>query len=72
MKSSVSTNGGVGYCFLGQGSVPIIEVLQLLANGGYDRWIAFEWEKRWHPEIEEPDVYLPDFVRALRAAEAVV
>ena len=72
MKSLVSTDGGVGYCLLGQGSVPIVEVLQLLANGGYDGWIAFEWEKRRHLEIEELEVALPDFVRALRAAVVVV
>lgn len=29
-----------------------------------------EWEKRWHPEIEEPEVALPVFVQVLRAAEA--
>lgn len=31
---------------------------------------SFEWEKRWHPEIEEPEVALPVFVQVLRAAEA--
>jgi sugar phosphate isomerase/epimerase len=70
LKDSVSVDGGVRYCLLGQGIVPVVEVLQLLANGGYDGWIAFEWEKRWHPEIEEPEVALPDFVRVERAAEA--
>ncbi len=69
LKDSVSVDGGVRYCLLGQGIVPIREVLQLLANGGYQGWIAFEWEKRWHPEIEEPEVALPDFVRVLRTAE---
>ena len=70
LKDSVSVDGGVRYCLLGQGIVPVSEVLQLLASGGYDGWIAFEWEKRWHPEIEEPEVALPDFIRVLRAAEA--
>jgi sugar phosphate isomerase/epimerase len=70
LKNSVATDDGVRYCLLGQGDVPIGEVLRLLASGGYDGWIAFEWEKRWHPEIEEPEVALPDFVRVLRAAEA--
>ena len=55
---------------MSQGDVPVVEVLKLLSLGGYEGWIAFEWEKHWHPEIEEPEVALPDFVRALRAAEA--
>ena len=65
LKDSVSTNGGVRYCLLGQGSVPVSEVLQLLANGGYDGWIAFEWEKRWHPEIEEPEVAFPHYAKTM-------
>jgi sugar phosphate isomerase/epimerase len=70
LKDSVATDDEVRYCLLGQGDVPVGEVLWLLASGGYDGWIAFEWEKRWHPEIEEPEVALPDFVRVVRAAEA--
>jgi sugar phosphate isomerase/epimerase len=68
LKNSVSTNGGVRYTLMSQGDVPVVEVLKLLESGGYEGWIAFEWEKRWHPEIEEPEVALPDFVRVLHAA----
>ncbi len=71
LKDSVTDEGGeVRYCLQGQGVIPLGEVLQLLRDGGYAGWIAFEWEKRWHPEIEEPEVALPDFVRVLRAAES--
>ena len=69
LKNSVPTRDGVRYSVMSQGDVPVAEVLQLLANGGYDGWIVFEWEKRWHPEIEEPEVALPDFVSVLRMAE---
>ncbi len=70
LKDSLPTDEGVRYCLMGQGTVPTDEVLQLLSRGGYEGWIAFEWEKRWHPEIEEPEVALPDFVRVVRQAEA--
>ena len=30
----------------------------------YDGYVSFEWEKYWHPEIEEPEVALPDFINA--------
>lgn len=69
LKNSVPTSDGVRYSLMSQGDVPVGEVLRLLASGGYDGWIAFEWEKRWHPEIEEPEVALPDFVSVLRTAE---
>jgi hypothetical protein len=28
---------------------------------------CFEWEKRWHPTIEEPEVAVPDFARVAGA-----
>jgi UDP-N-acetyl-2-amino-2-deoxyglucuronate dehydrogenase len=28
-------------------------------------WISVEWEKRWHPEIEAPEVALPQYRRVL-------
>ncbi len=33
---------------------------------GYEGWITVEWEKRWHPEIEEPEVALPRHLPVLR------
>jgi sugar phosphate isomerase/epimerase len=50
---------------LGQGEVPVREILQLLYGGGYAGWISVEWEKRWHPEIEEPEVALPQHLSPL-------
>jgi len=35
----------------------------------YDAYVSFEWEKYWHPEIEEPEVALPDFVKAMKEVD---
>ena len=29
--------------------------IALLKQYEYDGWIMFEHEKRWHPELEDPD-----------------
>ena len=50
---------------LGAGEVPVRDMLGLLAAGGYPHWISVEWEKRWHPEIEEPEVALPQHLDLL-------
>jgi sugar phosphate isomerase/epimerase len=52
---------------LGQGEVPVREMLDLLDRGGYQGWISVEWEKRWHPEIEDPELALPQHIELLRA-----
>jgi len=47
----------------GRGDFPAARALDWLRAAGYDRGVSFEWEKRWHPEIEDPDVALPHFLR---------
>ena len=47
----------------GRGDFPAARVLETLQAGGGEHWVSFEWEKRWHPEIEEPEVALPFFLR---------
>jgi hypothetical protein len=27
---------------------------------------SFEWEKVWHPELEEPEIAFPDYARVMR------
>ena len=48
------------------GEVPGRDVLTTLARRCYDGWICVEWEKMWHPEIEEPDVAFPQHLRTMR------
>jgi len=50
---------------LGEGEVPVREMLGLLTAGGYPHWISVEWEKRWHPEIAAPEVALPQHLDLL-------
>ena len=47
----------------GRGEFGPERVLSVLRARGYDRWVSFEWEKRWYPALEEPEVALPHFVR---------
>ena len=55
---------------LGDGEVPVRDMLRLLARGGYQGWISVEWEKRWHPEIEPPEIALPQHLKLARTWEA--
>lgn len=57
---------GSRYVLLGEGEVPARTCLEELWSVGYDGWVVAEWEKRWHPEIEEPEVALPQHAALLR------
>ncbi|MFO7974234.1 MAG: sugar phosphate isomerase/epimerase [Candidatus Hydrogenedentota bacterium] len=50
---------GWRYVYLGQGSLPLREAVQVLALHGYDGYLTLEHEKRWHPELSEPEDMFP-------------
>jgi fatty-acyl-CoA synthase len=43
------------------------ESIAALGALGYEGWLSIEWEKRWHPELAEPELALPRELAALRA-----
>jgi sugar phosphate isomerase/epimerase len=52
---------------LGEGTVPLDETIAALRDVGYNGPLSLEWEKLWHPYLDEPDVALPRAVDVLRA-----
>jgi sugar phosphate isomerase/epimerase len=62
------------YVLTGTGEIPVKETVRVLASHGYKGYYCFEWEKRWHPEIEEPEVSFPHYAKTMRGylAEAGV
>jgi sugar phosphate isomerase/epimerase len=59
---------GWRYVLPGTGQLPLQEAIQGLRDLGYDGWLTFEHEKRWHPELAEPEEAFPAFVRWAREA----
>ena len=51
---------------LGEGEVPVREQLTILAQQGYAGYASVEWEKRWHPEIADPEIALPQHMTWLK------
>jgi sugar phosphate isomerase/epimerase len=58
---------GWHYTLPGEGQLPLAEAIRLLKERGYTGWLQFEHEKRWHPELAEPEVAFPAFVRWIHA-----
>lgn len=51
---------------LGEGEVPVKEMLAALHRHGWSGWVAVEWEKKWHPELADADVAMPHHAETLR------
>jgi sugar phosphate isomerase/epimerase len=65
--STQATEDSFDFALTGEGILPIPHILDVLRDGGYDRYVHFEWEKGWHPEILEPEVAIPHFARYVAA-----
>jgi sugar phosphate isomerase/epimerase len=53
------------YVLVGTGEVPVKEQVRVMAGAGYKGLYCFEWEKKWHPEIEGPEVAFPHYAKTM-------
>src|SRR6266496_1930426 len=66
IKDAKLVDGNPQYKLMGKGEVPIFEAIDVLYKGGYQGYYSFEWEKLWHPEIDEPEIALADYPKAMK------
>lgn len=64
--SPLAMADGWHYVAPGTGELPLAASIALLQEGGYDGWLLFEHEKRWHPDLPEPEEVFPHFVDWIR------
>ena len=65
-RRSAAHKGGWQLVPLGEGEVPVPEIIRLLVAGGYKGYLTIEWEKYWHPEIEAAEIALPHELEVLQ------
>ncbi len=66
LKDSVASGKDRRYVLTGTGEVAVKETVQTLKAAGYKGYYCLEWEKRWHPEIEEPEIAFPQYAKIIR------
>jgi sugar phosphate isomerase/epimerase len=66
IKDGVLANDKFTYTRLGQGNTPVFEMIDLLVRSGYKGYYSFEWEKLWHPELEEPELAIADYAFVMK------
>src|SRR5215471_1827711 len=63
LKDSRIIDGQRRYVLTGTGDVPVKQQIEILMRGGYSGYFCFEWEKLWHPDIQEPEIAFRDYAR---------
>lgn len=70
LKDSVPSAEGRRYVLTGRGDVPVRRQIEVLAASGYTGCYSFEWEKAWHPELEEPEIAIADFAEFMKKVQS--
>jgi sugar phosphate isomerase/epimerase len=67
IKDSVLlADGKLQLVLTGKGTLPIKEVVAVLRKHNYSGCLTLEWEKAWHPEIEEPAIAFPEYISVMK------
>lgn len=48
---------------IGEGDIPIKDIIHKMLSDGYDGYFSLEWEKKWHPELSDIEPALEAFVK---------
>jgi sugar phosphate isomerase/epimerase len=62
-----SADGKSIYMPFGAGTIPWSRILQTLKRDSFDSYFSFEWEKKWHPELENPERVFPAYTQKMKA-----
>lgn len=61
IKDSVVENGTVRYRMMGEGDLPIDDIMLALRSINYDGYVSLEWVKRWAADLDDAGVVFPNF-----------
>ena len=50
------------YQLIGEGTMPIGDVMRALSSVNYDAFISLEWKPEWLPDLQDPEIIFPHFV----------
>jgi sugar phosphate isomerase/epimerase len=65
LKDSVGTGEDRKYVLTGRGNVPIERQIKALQSIGYKGFYCFEWEKVWHPDLQDPEIAIADYAKVV-------
>lgn len=57
------------YALIGEGTMPIADVMRALSSVNYDGYISLEWKPQWMEDLQDPQVIFPYFVNYMNRFE---
>ncbi len=61
IKDSIVDNGVIKYRLMGEGDLPIEDMMKALQSINYEGYVSLEWVKRWASVLEDAGIVFPHF-----------
>ena len=61
VKDSDVTDGKKTFCLMGEGTLPIDQMINALRSINYDGFLSFEWLPEWLPELSDAGIVFPHY-----------
>ena len=58
------------YQLIGEGTMPIDDVMRALSSVNYDNFISLEWKPEWLSDLQDPEIIFPYFVNYMSRFES--
>ncbi len=62
IKDSIEENGKIIYKLMGEGDMPIEDMIRALGSINFDGYLSLEWVKRWAPYLQDAGIIFPNYV----------
>ncbi|MCI8331800.1 MAG: AMP-binding protein [Clostridiales bacterium] len=62
IRDSEIIDGKTEFCLIGEGSLPLDELMNALQSVSYDGFLSLEWDPAWMEELQDMSVIFPHFV----------
>ncbi len=62
IKDSIEENGEILYKMMGEGDMPIGEMIRALGSINFEGYLSLEWVKRWAPYLQDAGIIFPNYM----------
>ena len=66
IKDAAVENGNIEFCLMGEGQLPIEEMMLALRSVNYDGFVSLEWHPDWCKELDDMEIIFSQFVNYMK------
>ncbi|MCR5207518.1 MAG: AMP-binding protein [Eubacterium sp.] len=66
LTDSRKSENGVEYCLIGEGELPLKDIMLALRSVNFDGYISLVWDPEWCPELDDMEIIFSHFVNYMK------